>query len=272
MDLPRVSHGFCARPISVGSYRLTPSRYAPNQKVARHEHAFPSWTLVQSGCFEETFTRDNLVCTSGSALVKPATADHSNIYGPQGARCLIIEMLCGDEVISEGRRGLFAQPGILGGTVVRRIAQAIQFELASLDRVSVFSIEGLLIELALASSRVARDRGIPAKKWLSAIRDQLEAEFRSPPSLSALATAHDVHPVYLCHAFRSQFGVSVGEYVRLVRFEWARECLRTGSASISDIAHGAGFSDQSHFTRDFKARAGVSPRRFRQSASRLKPS
>ena len=95
------------------------------------------------------------------------------------------------------------------------------------------------------------------------MRDQLEENFRCPPSLSELAAIHRVHPVYLCQAFRAAFGVNVGEFVRAVRFEWARACLVSGDRSIADIALAAGFSDQAHFSRDFKRRMGMSPRRYR---------
>jgi AraC family transcriptional regulator len=265
MTQPRVSHGQSNRVSTVGDFRLTEARYAPGQKVERHEHARSSWTFVLTGSLEETFTRETHTCVAGSVLTKPATADHSNRYGPAGAHCLIIEMLRAEEAPPEV--ALFAAPKIFVSGVVPRIARTIHREFNMTDRLSIFALESLLIELSLASCRLVRsDRRVSPKKWLNLVRDQLEAEFRSPPSLSQLAAAHNLHPVYVCHEFRAAFGVSIGAYSRSLRFEWALECLRRGTESISSIALAAGFSDQAHFSRDFKARTGTSPGRYKSEA------
>jgi len=263
MAEPRVSHGRPSRIVSIGSYRLTEACYARDQRVARHEHAFPSWTFVLSGSFQESFTRETHTCAAGSVLTKPSTADHSNRYGTSGAHCLIIEMLSPETAGRELSTQLFMKPRIFAEGLVPRLARQIQSEFGTIDRLTTFAVEGLLIELSVASSRVAQpDRRISPKRWLNDVRDQLEAEFRSPPSLTDLASSHNLHPVYLCQQFRAAFGVSIGEFARSVRFEWARECLANQGASISSIALAAGFSDQAHFSRDFKARTGMSPRRY----------
>src|SRR5438046_10607394 len=91
MTPPLVSHGRSGQPLTVGPYRLTEARYAPDQQLPRHEHAFPSWNLLLAGSFEEVFSRETLVCTTGRVLNKLANADHSNRYGHVGARCLLLE-------------------------------------------------------------------------------------------------------------------------------------------------------------------------------------
>jgi len=255
-----VSHGRSGQPLTVGPYRLTEARYAPDQQLPRHEHAFPSWTLLLTGSFEEVFSRDTLVCTAGSVLTKPSTADHSNRYGPAGAHCLLIEA-CSSTL---GIADLFAEPRILSAGVIPVIAQRIHREFRSEDSLGGLMLEALLVELTTASARVSSSASrLSRKHWLNSVRDQLEENFRCPPSLSELAAIHGVHPVYLCQEFRAAFGVNVGEFVRAVRFEWARACLVSGDRSIADVALAAGFSDQAHFSRDFKRRVGMSPRRYR---------
>ncbi|MFL5552785.1 MAG: helix-turn-helix transcriptional regulator [Gemmatimonadaceae bacterium] len=128
-------------------------------------------------------------------------------------------------------------------------------------------LEALLVELTTATARVANSaHPVSRKRWLNSVRDQLEENFRCPPSLSELAASHRVHPVYLCQEFRAAFGVNVGEFVRAVRFEWARAYLVSSDRSIADVALAAGFSDQAHFSRDFRRRTGMSPRRYRISS------
>jgi AraC family transcriptional regulator len=270
MTEPKVSHGLSGRTVTLGPYRLTEASYSPGQRVARHEHALPSWTLVISGAVEEVFARDAICCSPGGVIVKPATADHSNHYGPAGARCLLIEACALDEFDSEMTRDLFRVPKTVRGDLVTKLAAKIYGELNARDRVSELSLGGLVIELAAASARATSPgRKVCSKAWLNSVRDQLEAEFRNPPSLAALASAHSIHPVYVCQEFRAAFGVGIGEFVRLVRFDWARQALRFGTASIAEVAFAAGFSDHAHFSRDFKRRTGMSPHSFRSHLSPL---
>jgi len=262
MTQPLVSHGRSGQPLKVGPYRLTEARYAPDQQLPRHEHAFPSWTLLLAGSFEEIFSRETLVCRTGSVLTKPSTADHSNRYGPVGAHCLLIEACSSPASVAD----VFAEPRIFSVGVVPVVAQRIHREFRSQDSLRGIMLEALLVELTTASARVSSSaHRLSRKRWLNSVRDQLEENFRRPPSLSELAAIHRVHPVYLCQEFRAAFGVNVGEFVRAVRFEWARASLVSGDRSIADVALAAGFSDQAHFSRDFKRRMGMSPRRYRIS-------
>ncbi|MFL5596413.1 MAG: helix-turn-helix transcriptional regulator [Gemmatimonadaceae bacterium] len=258
-----VSHGRSGQPLTVGHYRLTEARYAPDQQLPYHEHAFPSWTLLLAGSFEETFSRETLVCTTGSVLTKPSTADHSNRYGPVGAHCLLIEARSSVPEVAD----VFAAPRIVSAGVIPVVAQKIHRELRSQDLLSGIMLEALLVELTTATARVSNSaHPVSRKRWLNSVRDQLEENFRCPPSLSELAASHRVHPVYLCQEFRTAFGVNVGEFVRAVRFEWARAYLVSSGRSIADVALAAGFSDQAHFSRDFRRRTGMSPRRYRISS------
>lgn len=262
MTTTRVSHGRPAGAITLGPYTITEAFYSPNQRVPLHAHAFSSWTLLLGGSFEEKFAGQDIVCSPGAVLTKSATADHSNIYGPEGARCLLIETR--DAPRESDTRRAFATPAVFSRGIVPALAQQIHKEFRAPDPVSRFSLEALLIELAGATDRSSKSvYAVGKKAWLNSVREQLEAEFRSPPSLANLARTHRVHPIYLCQAFRAVFGISVGQFVRTVRFEWARDSLRLGTASIADIALAAGFSDQAHLSRDFKRRAGISPHRFR---------
>lgn len=265
---PRVSHGLTGRTVIAGSCRLTEASYPPGQRVPRHEHALPSWTFVVSGLVEETFSSDSFICRPGNVLMKPATADHTNRYGPACTRCLLIEVSANSEIDSDVNRNLFSSPRVFDGGLISNLAGRIYQDFNGTDRITAFSLESLLIELRLVSARhTDLRRSSSNRKWLNRIRDHLETDFRAPPSLSELACIHNLHPVYICQEFAAAFGMSIGEFVRRVRFEWAREAVGVGFASLSDVALAAGYSDQSHLCRDFQRRVGVSPRHFRRAAA-----
>ena len=69
--------------------------------------------------------------------------------------------------------------------------------------------------------------------------------------------------MHLTRTFRRHYGHSIGSYVRALRLEWALGELAASDQPISHVACAAGFSDQSHFTRECKKRHGVTPGLYR---------
>lgn len=60
--------------------------------------------------------------------------------------------------------------------------------------------------------------------------------------------------------FRETVGMNPKEYARVVRFQKALWMMQNGQQNYAEIADGCGFSDQSHFIRDFKEMSGHTPR------------
>jgi transcriptional regulator GlxA family with amidase domain len=78
-----------------------------------------------------------------------------------------------------------------------------------------------------------------------------------------VAVEVDLHPGYLARAFREHIGMPIGAYAREIRLERAAADLSTTDDRILDIAIAAGFTDQSHLTRLFRRRFGVTPAQYR---------
>lgn len=66
-------------------------------------------------------------------------------------------------------------------------------------------------------------------------------------------------------AFRQAAGLNPKAWLRVRRFQAALQALGTASAP-ADIAAALGYSDQSHFNREFLAMSGLTPARFRALA------
>lgn len=68
------------------------------------------------------------------------------------------------------------------------------------------------------------------------------------------------------HIFKRTNGMSVTEYITMLRLEDARHLLKNTSLSISAISANLGFSDSGYFSNVFKKHFGVSPQKFRKNS------
>ena len=85
------------------------------------------------------------------------------------------------------------------------------------------------------------------------------------PSLEALASELGTHPSHLVRVFRREYGLPPHRYVVTRRLDRARRLLLEGMP-IAEVAAVAGFHDQSHLTRHFRALLGTTPGAFRSAA------
>lgn len=68
---------------------------------------------------------------------------------------------------------------------------------------------------------------------------------------------------HLARAFKRHFGLTIGAYLRLLRFRDAFFALTNSNLPLADIAFQFGFSDQSHMCRTFKSISGFTPRQIK---------
>ena len=104
-------------------------------------------------------------------------------------------------------------------------------------------------------------RGLRPKQ-LARVLDLIDARLASDISVVELAAAVPLSVSHFTHAFREALGVPPHQYVIGRRLERAREELLRGGTTLAATALRWGFSDQSHFTRLFRRRFGVTPGRL----------
>jgi len=88
-----------------------------------------------------------------------------------------------------------------------------------------------------------------------------------PVSINELARAVNLSPSYLTRLFHQHVGCAPAHYDRAQRLERAYELVTSSRLSIKEIMAAVGFSDPSHFSRDFRSRFGLSPRALRSKHS-----
>ncbi|NEE09493.1 helix-turn-helix transcriptional regulator [Streptomyces sp. SID7499] len=88
--------------------------------------------------------------------------------------------------------------------------------------------------------------------------DRTQRLLGGPVRLQDVAEAVGLSPSRLGHLFAEELGVPFPVYVRWARLRRAMELVRVG-ATLTQAAHGAGFTDSSHLTRVFREMFGLAP-------------
>lgn len=94
-------------------------------------------------------------------------------------------------------------------------------------------------------------------------RDYLHAHYAEDIGLEELATQVGCSRAHLIRSFRAAYHITPHAYLTSLRIRAAQRQLTEGAQPI-DVAFACGFADQAHFTRNFKARTGMTPAQFRR--------
>lgn len=96
---------------------------------------------------------------------------------------------------------------------------------------------------------------------ISRIGESIKALFNVPSmTVGSLADIACLSKRQYERIFSETVGMNPKEYARVVRFQKALWLMQNGEQNYAGIAADCGFSDQSHFIRDFKAMSGHTPR------------
>jgi AraC family transcriptional regulator len=137
------------------------------------------------------------------------------------------------------------------------------------DTLSHLAIEGLVLEIFAEAARskiTAREKNIP--RWLAETQAFLHDNFSESFVFEEVVKIAGVHPVHLARVYRQKYGCTIGEYVRRLRAEYAARQISQTTLSLGQIAHHAGFADQSHLNKIFKSFYGMTPSEYRRFSRR----
>lgn len=129
------------------------------------------------------------------------------------------------------------------------------------------AVDSLILRLAeglMEADPCSRRATLPARCDRAAVeraRQFLEAATDRVVRSAELERITGLTRYDLARQFRSVLGTSPHRYALMRRLTKARRALRP-DRSLADIALTAGFADQAHFTRRFKAAYGITPARY----------
>jgi AraC family transcriptional regulator len=182
----------------------------------------------------------------GRAYFYPAAEVQSEQFGATGGRIFSADLVEFGLALPRLSCELLGSAALLARRAYAEHSDSLPFEEA------VLSLVGMLAREACA-----------ARAWVPIAREYLRKHFAEKLTLRDVALAAGIHPVHLCRAFPQRFGMTLGEYVRALRIDYAARELAATRRPIADIALDAGFASQAHLTRHFRARLGVAPAAYR---------
>jgi len=240
----------------------------PDAVIPAHLHELPFFCLLLDGWLESTYGQRAMVYHRFLNVFHPAGTVHTSRVGPRGARILTLEATAAWTDRLHGIAALPEWPSVVvpeeGAWIGRRLFR----EISSPQPCSQLVIEALALDLLAVACRLPRQGPAPPR-WLANVVDRLHARLEEPVTVQQLAIEVGLPAPELSAVFRRHTGKSVGEYRRSLQVDYVRERLasaRDAAAPLAEIALAAGFADQAHCTRVFKAATGWTPARYRREA------
>jgi AraC-like DNA-binding protein len=104
---------------------------------------------------------------------------------------------------------------------------------------------------------------IPPARHLLRAKDLMDARYREPLDVPALARAAHLSPAHFSREFRRAFGETPHQYLLTRRLERAAALLRNTDRSVLDICMNVGLRSVGSFTTSFRRVYGMSPTAYR---------
>ena len=240
----------------------------PPEEVAEHSHDDAHFVLATRGRYLTTAHGE---AGEGPVLVfNPPGVIHRDRFEGRDGWFVAVSVEAGAWRDLTSQAGAAVDALRLGSP--RAVGAALRLTRAALSR----DVERIDLEthaLALAAEAMIPTRRESAKRpaWLDTAESFLADSFDQPIGIADIARAAGVHRVHLARGYQRWMGSAPGDRLRRRRLERAADLLMHGRAGLGEVALQAGFCDQSHLTRQFRAAYGVTPGEFARLCGRRRP-
>jgi AraC family transcriptional regulator len=192
----------------------------------------------------------------------------SHVYLTDELMCRVASDMLGKTVaevqLHDVLRGFDPIVGHIAGEVTREaMQQGIGGPLYA-EALSVQLAVHLLRAYATCSFKAPGDACRLSDREIHRLEDYVDAHLHHAITLEDMAQALGMGVWTLNRHLRRTLNASAYAFVVERRIQRARHLLRVGDLSLKEIAAAAGFSDQAHMTRMFRAKLGLTPGQYRR--------
>ena len=107
----------------------------------------------------------------------------------------------------------------------------------------------------------------PPVRHLLRAKDLIDARYRDPLDVPALARTAHLSPAHFSREFRRAFGETPHQYLLRKRAKTALRLLQTTPLDVCEIASSVGFAQRHALLRQMRRWTGLSPREIRRAES-----
>ena len=97
---------------------------------------------------------------------------------------------------------------------------------------------------------------------LLVLRNIILEDLSKPPVLPRLSKLIGMSETKMKQLFKQTFGDTIYNYYQKIRMEEAAFLLKQAGRSVSDVGYQLGFSNLSHFSRQFEKQFGLTPKKY----------
>lgn len=247
--------------------------YYVQHAYPRHSHDYYVISLIARG--RQSFTHQGTKLSTppgGLILINPGAVHTGEAADTQGfeLRALYPSISLMETAVYEltGRRAL---PYFREVRVDHRWAtnNVLSLHKAILDGAGLLECESRILWTMAQLIRRYADIGSmeghlgKEQRAIQQVRQYIEEHFAESVTLHTLAQHVALSPYYLLRVFRTEVGMPPYTYLESVRIRHTQRLIKAGKP-LAEVAAEAGFSSQSHMTRQFKNIIGVTPGQYAQ--------
>jgi YesN/AraC family two-component response regulator len=161
--------------------------------------------------------------------------------------------------------GLKAIPVIVvtGQTLTEVEMARLSRGVASVLEKGLFNVDETVAHIRSALEGRRRLSG-EAQRLVRKAMAYIHENFSQPISRRDIAGYVNIAEDYLTFCFRQELGTTPIKYLQRYRVNRAKELIKGGPTSITEIARLVGFADSGYFSRIFHRETGMSPEAFRR--------
>lgn len=236
----------------------------------RHSHDEFGIGVMLSGGQISASGRGQVSSESGDIITVNAGEVHDGApIGHNDRRWLMLYME--PELLLALQQGLeiegqveFEQPVFKSRPAAKQFQATFQAATDGVDSSSVLALEESMLQLlAPLISVKAKHSSVRSHAAMARVRERICDNVSDNPSLNELADIANASPFQTLRAFQAFTGLTPHAFILQERANKARRLITSGE-SLADVAAACGYADQSHMTREFKRRYGMTPASFRR--------
>lgn len=239
---------------------VTDYNRADREASEMHYHLHPNiFFVLQGGVLEKARKTSNENLT-GSISFYDAGEPHQNIRKLFPLKSINIEIeesfYREYEINSKQLREI-----VLNNPDVKFKLLQVYHEILENDSLTALSVKLGLLDLLNWCKNLPMRSQWPV--WMLRLNELLQDRWNNVPTLAELSRETGVHPVTISKHFPAYMGCTLGQYLRKLKIDRSLALIRA-DVPLSTIAHECGFSDQSHFIRNFKRYTSYRPLAYKR--------